>query len=262
MKAPLVRAHWRTKRREAALRDHDIPQRRACRLVGVAPKTVRRERPPDCTDIHGDLTILGTASTDEFEGVAEINDRIVGKNVKGTDLVLCDCEAVVGRDRSLVGPFDCDGDRTGRACAMLVGRRDLHENVARFARGKVLHIAFGLEIQVRSVQPGLTFDRCACDRVDQRGAVVVAVHIAAKGRQVQRLTAFVDDRRHFTGGHHRSVVLADDTDFAPGRVAIAVDIGHAVLEDLFGDLAEGQFVEGTGRLEAEGSVVPQFQIAA
>jgi len=29
------------------MRDHDISQRRACRLVGVDPKTVRRERPPD-----------------------------------------------------------------------------------------------------------------------------------------------------------------------------------------------------------------------
>lgn len=27
------------------MRDHDISQRRACRLVGVDPKTVRRERP-------------------------------------------------------------------------------------------------------------------------------------------------------------------------------------------------------------------------
>lgn len=29
------------------MRDHDISQRRACRLVGVDPKTVRRDRPPD-----------------------------------------------------------------------------------------------------------------------------------------------------------------------------------------------------------------------
>ena len=44
-----------TKRREAALRamrDHDISQRRACRLVGVDPKTVRRERPSDCPEIR------------------------------------------------------------------------------------------------------------------------------------------------------------------------------------------------------------------
>jgi putative transposase len=42
-------------RREAALRamrDHDISQRRVCDLVGVDPKTVRRERPPDHADIR------------------------------------------------------------------------------------------------------------------------------------------------------------------------------------------------------------------
>jgi putative transposase len=43
------------KRRDAALRvmrDHDISQRRACRLVGVDPKTLRRERPPDSAEIR------------------------------------------------------------------------------------------------------------------------------------------------------------------------------------------------------------------
>ncbi|WP_283966187.1 IS3 family transposase [Tritonibacter sp. AK171] len=47
-----------TKRREAALRamrDHGISQRRACRLVGVDPKTVRRERPPDCPEIRNEM---------------------------------------------------------------------------------------------------------------------------------------------------------------------------------------------------------------
>jgi putative transposase len=47
-----------TKRRDAALRvmrDHDLSQRRACRLVGVDPKTVRRERPPDCAEIRKEM---------------------------------------------------------------------------------------------------------------------------------------------------------------------------------------------------------------
>lgn len=47
-----------TKRRHAALRvmrDHDISQRRACKLVGVDPKTVRRERPPDCAEIRKEM---------------------------------------------------------------------------------------------------------------------------------------------------------------------------------------------------------------
>lgn len=32
--------------------DHDISQRRACRLVGVDPKTVRRDLEPDCPEIR------------------------------------------------------------------------------------------------------------------------------------------------------------------------------------------------------------------
>ena len=34
------------------MRDHDISQRRACRIVGVDPKTVRRDRPPDYADVR------------------------------------------------------------------------------------------------------------------------------------------------------------------------------------------------------------------
>ncbi|MCB1356445.1 MAG: IS3 family transposase [Maritimibacter sp.] len=47
-----------TERRAAvlrAMRDHDISQRRACRLVGVDPKTVRRERPPDNPEIRKEM---------------------------------------------------------------------------------------------------------------------------------------------------------------------------------------------------------------
>lgn len=40
------------------MRDHDISQRRPCRLVGVDPKTVRRERPPDCADIRKEMQEL------------------------------------------------------------------------------------------------------------------------------------------------------------------------------------------------------------
>ena len=46
-------------RRDAALRamrDHDISQRRACTLVGVDPKTVRRERPPDNPEIRKEMS--------------------------------------------------------------------------------------------------------------------------------------------------------------------------------------------------------------
>jgi putative transposase len=48
-------------RREAALRamrDHGISQRRACRLVGVDPKTVRRERPPDNPEIRAEMKAI------------------------------------------------------------------------------------------------------------------------------------------------------------------------------------------------------------
>lgn len=43
------------KRRAAALLDHDISQCRACRLVGVDPKPVRRDRPPDNPDIRKEM---------------------------------------------------------------------------------------------------------------------------------------------------------------------------------------------------------------
>ena len=46
------------KRRDAALRvmrDHDVSQRRACRLVGVDPKAVRRERPQVSAEIRKEM---------------------------------------------------------------------------------------------------------------------------------------------------------------------------------------------------------------
>ena len=41
-----------------ALRDHKISQRRVCDLVGVDPKTVRRERPPDHADIRKKMHVI------------------------------------------------------------------------------------------------------------------------------------------------------------------------------------------------------------
>ena len=46
------------KRRDAALRvmrDHDVSQPRACRLVGVDPKAVRRERPQVSAEIRKEM---------------------------------------------------------------------------------------------------------------------------------------------------------------------------------------------------------------
>ncbi len=37
------------------MRDHDISQRRACRLVGVDPKTARRARLPDHSEIREEM---------------------------------------------------------------------------------------------------------------------------------------------------------------------------------------------------------------
>ena len=37
------------------MRDHDISKRRACRLVGVDAKTVRRARPPDNREIRQEM---------------------------------------------------------------------------------------------------------------------------------------------------------------------------------------------------------------
>jgi len=41
-----------------AMRDHDISQRRACRLVGVDPKTVRRDHPPDNPDVREEMKAI------------------------------------------------------------------------------------------------------------------------------------------------------------------------------------------------------------
>lgn len=40
--------------------DHDISQRRACRLVGVDPKTVRRARAPDHPEIRGRMRAIAS----------------------------------------------------------------------------------------------------------------------------------------------------------------------------------------------------------
>ena len=41
-----------------AMRDHDISQRRACRLVGVDPKTVRRDHPPDNPEVSKEMKAI------------------------------------------------------------------------------------------------------------------------------------------------------------------------------------------------------------
>ena len=38
-----------------AMKDHPISQRRACVLIGVDPKTVRRDRPPDNPEIREEM---------------------------------------------------------------------------------------------------------------------------------------------------------------------------------------------------------------
>jgi len=41
-----------------AMRDHDISQRRACRLVGVDPKTVRHDKPPDNPEVREEMKAI------------------------------------------------------------------------------------------------------------------------------------------------------------------------------------------------------------
>jgi len=40
------------------MRDHNVSQRRACDLVGVDPKTVRRDRPPDNPEIRDEMKAI------------------------------------------------------------------------------------------------------------------------------------------------------------------------------------------------------------
>ena len=41
------------------MRDHDISQRREYRLVGVYPKTVRRDRPSDNPEVREQMRAIG-----------------------------------------------------------------------------------------------------------------------------------------------------------------------------------------------------------
>ena len=43
-----------------AMGDHDISQRRACRLVGVDPKTVRRDQPPDDLEVREEMKAIAS----------------------------------------------------------------------------------------------------------------------------------------------------------------------------------------------------------
>ena len=43
-----------------AMLDHDISQRRACKLVGVDPKTVRRDKPPDSPEVRKEMKAIAS----------------------------------------------------------------------------------------------------------------------------------------------------------------------------------------------------------
>ena len=58
------------------MRDHHISQRRVCDLVGVDPKTVRRERPPDHADIRKKMhEIAGTRRRFGYRRVGILLER-------------------------------------------------------------------------------------------------------------------------------------------------------------------------------------------
>jgi putative transposase len=40
--------------------DHDISQRRACKLVGVDPKTVRRDKPLDSPEVRKEMKVIAS----------------------------------------------------------------------------------------------------------------------------------------------------------------------------------------------------------
>ena len=103
------------------MRDHAVSQRRACRLVGVDPKTVRRERAPDCPEIRTRMREIA-AERRRFGyrriGLMLEREGIVTNSKKLRRLYKEEGLAVRrrrgrkrGRHRSAIGPSD-DGDGT------------------------------------------------------------------------------------------------------------------------------------------------------
>ena len=65
------------------MRDHDISQARACRLVGVDPKTVRRSHPPDNPDIRKKMQeIAGKRRRFGYRRIGVLLERKVSMRIR------------------------------------------------------------------------------------------------------------------------------------------------------------------------------------
>ncbi len=100
-------------RRDAVLRamkDHPISQRRACVLIGVDPKTVRREHPPDNPEIRSEMNkIAEKRRRFGYRRIGVMLERVgmVMNEKKLTEFIgkrACRCAAVVAANgRAAVG---------------------------------------------------------------------------------------------------------------------------------------------------------------
>ena len=72
------------------MRDHDISQRRACRLVCVDPKTARRDRLPDSAEIR--KRIQEIAGTHRRFGYRRIGVLLERESLRGSRITPGECE--------------------------------------------------------------------------------------------------------------------------------------------------------------------------
>ena len=104
------------------MRDHDISQRRACRLVGVDSKTVWRDQPPDNSEVCEEMKAIASKRRRfGYRRIDELSER-KGMTKNHKKLYRLYCEERLGVKR-LRGRKRARGSRTPMPVALRPGER-------------------------------------------------------------------------------------------------------------------------------------------